>query len=74
MTGAVISAIVAAAFIGLSRWGLRNVTELVPAHSSPERRAKDERSLRRGARSCFAVGVLFALFAVVLTVDSIVGS
>jgi hypothetical protein len=68
---AVASALVAVAFVSLSRWGRHNVGELVPAHYSPERRAKDERSLQRGAKSCLAISILFALFSVVLAVGDL---
>ena len=74
MISAVVFALVAVAFVSLSRWGRRHVGELVPAHYSPERRDKDERALRRGVRSCFAIGILFALFSVVLAAEQLVGS
>jgi len=71
MTSAVVFALVAVAIVSLSRWGQRNAEVLVPAHYSPDRRAKDLRSLRRGARSCFVIGILFALFSVLLAVGSL---
>jgi hypothetical protein len=74
----VISALVAllpaAAFLALGRWGLRNLEALVPVSATPERRAKVERSFRRGARSCLALGAVFGVFAVVLTIGSIAGT
>lgn len=55
-------------FLSLSRWGRRNSEALVPVTHSPERRAREERRLLRGARSmlvlafvCGAVGVAEAL-------------
>jgi uncharacterized iron-regulated membrane protein len=72
MIAPAVFALVAAAFVALSRWGQRNLDQLVPAHYSPERRAKDERSIRRGARSCFAIGILFALFSVALATGQLV--
>jgi uncharacterized iron-regulated membrane protein len=69
--GALLSAAVAAAFFGLSRWGRRHADELVPAHYSPERRAREERSLRRGAKSVLAIGILFAVFSLVLAVAAV---
>jgi len=72
--GALFSALVAFGFVSLSRWGKRHAGVLVPAHYSPDRMAKDERSIRRGANSCLVIGILFALFAVVLAVGDLVGS
>jgi hypothetical protein len=74
VTAALLALLPAAAFVALGRWGLRNLEGFVPVSASPERRAKDERGFRRGARSCFAFGALFAVFAVVLAVDSIAGT
>jgi hypothetical protein len=71
VTGVLASTLVAAAFVSLALWGLRNLDDLVPARSSSDRREKDLRSLRRGARSCFAIGLLFAAWAVVLAVNAV---
>jgi hypothetical protein len=74
MTAAMTSCVFAAAFFALARWGMRNAPRLVPASSTQQRREKDERSLRRGARSCFAVGVLFTLFGLLTALDVITGT
>lgn len=74
MTAAVASFAFAAAFFSLARWGTRNAPRLVPASSTVQRREKHERSLRRGARSCFAFGVLFALFGLLTALDVITGA
>jgi len=73
VTSSLLAAAPAAALLALGNWGMRNLEDLVPAGASPDRRRKDERSLRRGARSCFGLGALFAVFAVVLGVSSVVG-
>lgn len=65
MSAVLFSAGVAVAFIGLGRWGMRNLDELVPVRGSAEKQGKDLRSLRRGARSCLVLGVLFAAFSLV---------
>ncbi|WP_250291057.1 hypothetical protein [Frankia sp. CiP1_Cm_nod1] len=54
----------AAAFFAIGRWGQRNAAALVPASLSPEGRAKKERSLRRGARSCTIIAIVFVVLAV----------
>ncbi|KQY57222.1 MULTISPECIES: hypothetical protein [unclassified Nocardioides] len=74
MTPVLISALVAAGFVSLSLWGLRNVEELVPERPSMARRDKELRSLKRGARSCFLIGLLFATWAVVLAVNLVLDS
>ncbi|WP_043603387.1 MULTISPECIES: hypothetical protein [Protofrankia] len=55
----------AAAFFAVGRWGQRNAPALVPVSLSPEGRAKRERSLRRGARSCKIISLLFVVLGVV---------
>ncbi|KLL11203.1 hypothetical protein FrCorBMG51_13200 [Protofrankia coriariae] len=55
----------AAAFFAIGRWGQRHAPTLVPASLSPEGRAKRERSLRRGARSCKIIAVFFVVLGVV---------
>jgi hypothetical protein len=69
--GVVVALALAAGFISLGRWGRRNLGSLIPADASAQRRRKDTRSLRRGARTCFVVGGIFAIFAVVLGVNGI---
>ncbi|MCW2752165.1 MAG: hypothetical protein JWR83_3275 [Aeromicrobium sp.] len=63
----------AAAFAGLGRWGVRNVDSLVPAGISLQGREKDQRSIRRGARSCYVISALFAVFLLALIVGSVTG-
>ncbi|WP_067430605.1 hypothetical protein [Nocardioides jensenii] len=69
MSAALVSALVAVAFVMLARWGQRNVETLVPAGVAPARRDKDARAIRRGARSCLVIGILFAAWSVVLTLN-----
>lgn len=71
MSPAVVSGCVALVCFLLGRWGLRSAGDLVPATASPERRALEERRIRRGARSCFVLGVLFTLLAAVSAVEAI---
>jgi hypothetical protein len=61
------------AFLALSRWGRRNVAELVPVTLSPERRAREERRLLRGARSLLGLSVVCVLFAAVEAVSQVTG-
>jgi hypothetical protein len=74
MTVALLATLPAAAFIALGRWGLRNLESFVPASASVDRRRKDERTFRRGARSCFALGGLFLVLAVLLGISSLGGT
>ncbi|MCW2789625.1 MAG: hypothetical protein JWQ91_1901 [Aeromicrobium sp.] len=69
MTAAALAGVAALGFMALGRWGLRNTASLVTVTASPERRERDERSLRRGARSCVALGVVFACLAVVVAIE-----
>lgn len=46
-------------------WGRRHVAALVPPTLPPDEREKRERTLRRGALTCQAVGVLFAVVGAV---------
>lgn len=64
----------AAVFLSLSRWGRRNAAELVPATLSAERRQREERKIRRGARSLLLFAVLLTLMAVVQVVAQVRGS
>ena len=73
MIGALGSMALSLAFIGLGRWGRRSAPTLVPTTYSPERRAKDVRSLRRGATSCLVAGALFAVLGLVLLADVVTG-
>lgn len=66
-------AAVAVGFVLLARWGRRNVEHLVPAGVKEERRAKDVRSIRRGAWSCYLIGALFGVWAVVAAVNLAIG-
>ncbi len=73
MIGFLVSSVVAAGLIVFGRWGLRNAEGLVPATASDHRRMKDERSIRRGARSCLAFGGMFIIFGLVVAYDSLLG-
>ena len=73
MIGALGSLALAAAFIGLGRWGRRSAPTLVPTTYLPERRAKDVRSLRRGATSCLLAGAMFGVLGLVLFADVVTG-
>lgn len=69
MRGVVLLTLVAAGFALLGSWGLRNAPDLVPANLSEERRTKDVRALRRGARSCQVAAGFFAILGVLALVD-----
>jgi hypothetical protein len=74
MTAALAAGLAALGFLALGRWGLRNVESFVPVKASPERRSREERSLRRGARSCLALGTLLSVLAAVVAVAPLTGS
>lgn len=74
MSPAVSSGAVALVCFALGYWGNSRARDLVSAHASPERRAREERSLRRGARSCYVMAGLFALLAVVSIVQEVSGA
>jgi hypothetical protein len=67
----VVSGFIALVCLMVGRWGLRSGGDLVAVTASAERRAREERSIRRGARSCLLLGVLFALLAVVSAMEAI---
>lgn len=69
----VVPLLLAWVFLVLSRWGRRNVAELVPATLSPERRAREERRLVRGARSLLLLSVVCVLLAAVEAVSQATG-
>jgi len=73
MIGALGTLALSVAFTSLGRWGRRSAPTLVPTTYSPERRAKDVRSLRRGATSCLVAGGLFAVLGLVLFADVLIG-
>jgi hypothetical protein len=68
----------AAAFLAVGRWGRRNATALVPSSFSEHARAREERSLRRGARSVTVLGALFACVGVLAAAgaayDALIGT
>ena len=68
MSAALISAALAALMLAIGRWGLRNTASLVPARAEGAIREREERSLRRGARLCIAMALLFASLAVLAAV------
>ncbi|WP_110207806.1 hypothetical protein [Nocardioides daejeonensis] len=63
-----ISMVLAWAFLALSRWGRRNADKLVSPAMTPERRAREERRLRRGARSLLLLSFVCAGFGVLSAV------
>lgn len=73
MIGVVVSSAVAAGLIIFGRWGLHNVETLVASNAPDHRRAKDERSIRRGARSCVIFGGMLVIFALVVAYDTLFG-
>lgn len=71
MTVAVVN-IVGSLGIGLAvvlvgHWGCRHAADLVPPTLPVVERASREKTLRRGARVCQVVGVLFAAAGIVVT-------
>lgn len=71
MSPAVVSGLVAAICFLLGRWGLRNTADLVAAGASPERRAREERIIRRGARSCYVLAGLFGLLSALSALEAV---
>jgi len=65
MTPAIIAFALAAVCLAIGRWGRRNAADLVPTSMSAYGRAKQERSLRRGAWSLTAFGLLLAVLGAV---------
>ncbi|MET8249156.1 hypothetical protein ABZV31_35185 [Streptomyces sp. NPDC005202] len=52
--------LMAGALVVLGRWGLRNAHQVPPWLSSRDRQRRS-RTLRRGARTCYVVAVVFAV-------------
>jgi len=73
VSAAVISGGVALMALLLGRWGLRNAAELTPTGATAQRRARDERSIRRGARSLLVMSALFAVLALLALLEVIPG-
>lgn len=63
MSGAIIGATVALVAFFLGWWGLNNGADLVSASTSTARREREERAIRRGARSLMVMSALFAVMA-----------
>lgn len=63
MSAAVVSAALALLTLAVGRWGLRNAASLVPARPGSDH-DREVRALRRGARLCLAMAVLFTALAV----------
>ena len=72
MITGVVSFAFAAALLAIGSWGRRNAADLVPATFSAEGRAKQERSLRRGAISITALGAMFALLGVLVLLATLI--
>lgn len=58
--------LVGCSLVGIGILGVRNGIDLVNPASSREWALDQERKLRRGARTCIGVGVLFAVFSAVV--------
>ncbi|RJS46739.1 hypothetical protein [Nocardioides cavernaquae] len=71
MSGAIIGATVALVAFFLGWWGLNNGAGLVPASASAARREREERAIRRGARSLMAMAGLFAVMAALSLVTAL---
>lgn len=71
MSAALVSGVVAVACFLLGQWGLRNAPVLASSGATEERRAREERSLRRGARALLAMALLFAVLSALSTVGEI---
>lgn len=69
MSATLVSGVVALAALTLGLWGLNNPAHLVTPGVSEERRARDERRIRRGARSMLVMAGLFAALAVLPLVE-----
>jgi hypothetical protein len=74
MITALASFAFAAALFAIGTWGRRNAADLVPASFSTEGRAKQERSLRRGAISITALGGMFAVLGVMTVLATLIDS
>lgn len=70
MTPAVLAFALAAGSLAIGRWGRRNAAELVSPSVSAYGRAKQERSLRRGAWSLTIFGTFVAVLGVVSGIDA----
>jgi hypothetical protein len=64
VSGAIVGGLVALTMFALGGWGLRSGADLVPATYPSERREREQRAIRRGARSLVVLGALFAVLAV----------
>lgn len=73
MRGAAVSVVMGLVLLYLGRWGLARQGDLVAASLSVERRQKELRAIRRGARSCLVLGVVFVAFAVLQGTAAVVG-
>jgi hypothetical protein len=71
VSGAIVGGLVALISFALGRWGLHNSADLVPASGPADRRAHEERKIRRGARSLMVVSALFAAMAVLSLVAAL---
>lgn len=70
MSGAVVSALFGLALLVVGGWGLVHHESLVSGSLIERRRDREVRSLRRGARSCLVMGLLFAMLAIVQVVSA----
>lgn len=65
MSATLVSGAIALISLALGLWGSNNPARLVSPGLSEERRARDERRIRRGARSMLVMAGAFAVLAVV---------
>lgn len=69
MSATLVSGVIALVSLVLGLWGSNNPAGLVTPGLSEERRARDERRIRRGARAMLVMAGLFAVLAVVPLVE-----
>jgi hypothetical protein len=65
-TSVLFQVTVGALLVVLGEWGVRHAAELAPAQLGEVEREHRQRTLRRGGRTCQAVGVVFVLMIVPL--------
>lgn len=73
MIVAAVSFACAFACLGIGRWGRHNSADLVPQTLTADSRAKNERSLRRGAWSMTIFGGLFVVSGLIAGVSAAMG-
>lgn len=61
------SVLIGAVVVLVGSWGARHAAQLAPSTLPADERASREKTLRRGARFCQVVGVLFAVAGIATT-------